>query len=403
MTQPYLLEWLDAMVTLNLNPRKNNFIELTQQQSKEIMEKAVLETQLIQSKMTIQVFSLTKEKQIKVLIGNYHSSLVNLWNGLMLIEKTNGPEQNSHRKVISTLMSCLDELLNFMESRFDQFLSQDSRMPGLYAASVKKKLKKKIGLLAGRPQFHSCSKTASEIVFSELYRFVNSSKNEKITFRDVLYRKQLIKKLESLKLNHRENSLFNDLDEVLIHLNFNSPLYLNYLTSLLSANINECESLKEKRERLLLYSKQLNQIYTNSTISLYKNYPDLRKLIHQWFEQELLFLEKEQQFAAEETSAVLKIESPSLSKPVVKDEDKVTCQLSTDQTALILRASQELNVLVSKSMNQLFKKIVPFLSTPSKSTLSYDSMRSKAYSIEERDKEIAIETLENIIEKIRNY
>lgn len=403
MTQPYLLEWLDAMVTLNLNPRKNNFKGLTQQQSKEIMEKAVLETQLIQSKMTIQVFSLTKEKQIKVLIGNYHCSLVNLWDSLMLIEKTNGPEQNSHRKVISTLFSCLDELLNFMESRFVQFLSQDARMPALYVISVKKKLKKKIGILAAKPQFHSTNSTAAEIVFSELFRFVNSLKNEKITFRDVLYKKQLIKKLESLKLKQTENTLYNDLDEVLIQLNFNSPLYLNYLTKLLSANINSYGSVKEKMERLLLYSKELNQIYTNETVSLYKNYPDLKKLIHQWFEQELLFLEKKQQFVAEETSAVPKNESPALSKPDIKESDKITCQLSTDQTALILRASQELNILVSKSMNHLFKKIVPFLSTANKSSLSYDSMRSKAYSIEERDKEIAIETLENIIKKIRNY
>jgi hypothetical protein len=403
MTQPYLLEWLDAMVTLNLNPRRDNFKALTQQQSKEIMEKAVLETQLIQSRMTVQVFSLTKEKQIKVLIGNYHSSLVSLWDSLMLIEKTNDPEQNSHRKVISTLLCCLDELVNFMESRFEQFLSPDARMPALYAASVKKKLKKKIGLLSVSPQFQSSGKAASEIVFSELYRFANSSKNEKITFRDVLYRKQLVKKLESLKLNDRENTPYNDLDEVLIHLNFNSPLYLNYLTGLLSANVNEPGSLKEKRERLLLYSKELGQIYTNSTISLYKNYPDLNTLIHQWFEQELLFLEKKQQLVPQEDPAALKIENPAVPKPTVKGEDKVTCRLSTDQTALILRASQELNVLVSKSMNQLFKKIVPYLSTANKSNLSYDAMRSKAYSVEERDREIVIETLKKIIKCIEEY
>jgi hypothetical protein len=54
-------------------------------------------------------------------------------------------------------------------------------------------------------------------------------------------------------------------------------------------------------------------------------------------------------------------------------------------------------------MNHLFKTIVPFLSTPNKVNLSYDSMRSKAYVAEERDKAIAIETLERMIKQIKEY
>lgn len=87
--------------------------------------------------------------------------------------------------------------------------------------------------------------------------------------------------------------------------------------------------------------------------------------------------------------------------PIVMN--KVLCKLSTDQTALILRASDELKILISISMNHLFKTIVPFLSTPNKADLSYNAMRSKAYAAEERDKEIAIETLERMIKQIKEY
>jgi hypothetical protein len=54
-------------------------------------------------------------------------------------------------------------------------------------------------------------------------------------------------------------------------------------------------------------------------------------------------------------------------------------------------------------MNEVFKTIVPHLSTPYKENLSYDSMRSKSYVAEERDKKTAIETLEKLIEKIKSY
>ena len=86
-----------------------------------------------------------------------------------------------------------------------------------------------------------------------------------------------------------------------------------------------------------------------------------------------------------------------------KPKQKVMCILSTDQTGLILRATDELRILVSKSMNEVFKTIVPHLSTPYKEDLSYDGMRSKSYVAEDRDKQIAIETLERIIKKIKQY
>jgi len=54
-------------------------------------------------------------------------------------------------------------------------------------------------------------------------------------------------------------------------------------------------------------------------------------------------------------------------------------------------------------MSQVFKTIVPNLSTPYKEDLSYDGMRSKSYVAEERDKQIAVETLERIIKKIKEY
>src|SRR5690606_18034079 len=74
---------------------------------------------------------------------------------------------------------------------------------------------------------------------------------------------------------------------------------------------------------------------------------------------------------------------------VAEQNHKVLCALSTDQIALILRAATELRILKARSLNDMFKTIVPHLSTPHKENLSYDSMRSKSYVAEEKDKEKA--------------
>ncbi|MFH7012392.1 hypothetical protein ACHRV5_10995 [Flavobacterium sp. FlaQc-52] len=226
MTQPYLLEWMDLMVTSILNPNKTDLTMITPIQSKEIIEKATQQTLIIQSQFTIRVFSLTKEKEIKILVGNYYSSLVFLLDKIIEINTENTFNSDSLKEVATTLISCLDELITFVEVRFANYLSSTIQI-----------------------------------------------------------------------IERRTNS---------------NPL-VNYQTS------------------------------------------------------------------------------------------KVLCKLSTDQTALILRASDELKILMSKSMNQVFKTIVPYLSTPNKTDLSYDAMRSKAYVAEERDKEIAIKTLEKMIDRIKEY
>ncbi|MEO7978718.1 hypothetical protein [Flavobacterium sp.] len=226
MTQTYLLEWMDLTVTSTLNPSKTDLTMITPIQSKAIIKKATEQTFLIQSQFTVQVFSLTKEKQIKILVGNYYSSLLFLLDKITEINCSNDEHREHLKEVTATLISCLDELITFIESRF-----------------------------------------------------------------------------------------------------------ANYL--------NKSFSIIEKKR-------------TESSV----------------------------------------VDSAS---------GKVLCKLSTDQTALILRASDELKILISKSMNHLFKTIVPFLSTPNKVDLSYNAMRSKAYIFEERDKQIAIETLESMIKQIKEY
>jgi hypothetical protein len=82
---------------------------------------------------------------------------------------------------------------------------------------------------------------------------------------------------------------------------------------------------------------------------------------------------------------------------------KLICELSVDQMGIILKAADDVKLVVSRSLSMVFKSIVPYLSTANKDELSWDSMRSNSYHPEERDKEIAITALEKLIVKIREY
>lgn len=86
-----------------------------------------------------------------------------------------------------------------------------------------------------------------------------------------------------------------------------------------------------------------------------------------------------------------------------KVKQKITCMLSVDQIGIILRAADETRMVIAKSMNAVFRCIVSHLSSLKKVDLSYTAMRSRTYSIEERDKDAAILALEKMIKKIKDY
>jgi hypothetical protein len=82
---------------------------------------------------------------------------------------------------------------------------------------------------------------------------------------------------------------------------------------------------------------------------------------------------------------------------------KILCRLSVDQIAIILKAADDIKLVVTRSFSQVLKSIVPFLSTERFKNFSWKSARSSTYKMEGSDKEIVIQTLEQLIAKIEEY
>ena len=174
---------------------------------------------------------------------------------------------------------------------------------------------------------------------------------------------------------------------------------------------------KQKKIRLLVsrYYMALLQLLHESTASIEKiskesvQLMNIYKDIIQWLEATLSFIEK--RFPAYlgyemQLRNLLTITKEVRTSGTANQRQyihKLTCNLSSDQLGLILRAAEELKIISAKSMNEVFKTVVPYLSTAHKEELSYDGMRSKSYVAEKRDKRIAIERLEQIMIAIKEY
>jgi len=68
MCGKYILEWLDSLITISLNPAKTDCATVTDEQIKTILTKMAEEKAKFQSLLKNHVFGLTKEKQIELFL-----------------------------------------------------------------------------------------------------------------------------------------------------------------------------------------------------------------------------------------------------------------------------------------------------------------------------------------------
>jgi hypothetical protein len=396
MGEGYVLEGLDTLISVTLNPVKTN-VTLLQSEDIALFRKCI-DDEKNKVIITIKslVFKIDDESKIKTTVKLYYSSLI-----VLLDQALKNQIQNSEcpqlKQISEEVIDCINDILFIIENRFGNYLGAQGLLPITFLDPVREELLTRINLIEQQLNNYPAFKPASDITIQVLKNFLNCSPGEhSFNFQEIEYVKELCLEMEHIECPGN-NKIFPRFDELLIYLNFNSRKYLDNLTQRLTSEISSCEKKEDKIERLLFFFKSFKQLPKKTNVIFNSKQPDLKKSVTNWFRQEISYLEKKRYFSVRATN--LRAQNVLSGKP----KQKVTCALSTDQTGLIIRAADELRILMAKSMSEVFKTIVPHLSTPYKKDLSYDGMRSKSYVAEERDKEIAIKTLQRIIKKIEEY
>ncbi|QRY55571.1 hypothetical protein [Sphingobacterium siyangense] len=396
MSSPYPLEFFDLLLTFTLNPKKNDLGAITAQDVAAISEQIDIEEETVRILLKKRTFSLSSEDSMRMLIERYHSALILLLDSFIA-------EGRNHQSPILKLafdavVSSIDRLLSFIESHYTKYVKMDLRAPATYLSAVKWDLKERLRRLS--PKLEAFRDLAScHIVLGFLENYVSSNGSAK-TFHALIYAKELTCSLESLEWNFDSARFPTPLDALLFQLDFNSKAYLDHLQSSVMAKTDECQTDSAKLEAMLLCQKQFRQLYISPRMTFDTDEEGIQAAMERWFGYEITYLDRMIDLSLLQGSESM---AASTQKTSAKVSQKVLCMLSTDQMGLILRAADESRILVAKSMNQVFRSIVPHLSTPYKEDLSYDGMRSKSYVAEDKDKQKAVEALERIIKKIQEY
>lgn len=398
MGESYVLEWLDSLISVTLNPAKTEIGSILPEDSVKLTTQVIREKDKVLAAIKSAVFNLTDESTIRCAVDKYHSSLIALLDQA-LENKANIPEGNLLRQVLDTIIVSIDEMLFLIERRFRKYLGSDERVPATYLKILKKKISNRLAAVSKKMRTYQEFQSPLNIVASELNIFLSLSPNtHSHSFREIFYVEDLCLGLEHIKQVNKV-AFYSSLDELLITMNFNSKNYINNLTQRLADSINSVvDQASEKMESLLFYLKIFNQFHKRPGMIFNSKDADLHTQVINWFAQEIFYLER----LIPNSFHPLKTKSPG-KEAKVEEKQKILAMLSVDQMALILRAADEMKIIMARSLNSVFKSIVPHLATPYQENISYDSMRSKSYSAEVKDKEIVIQNLQEMIKKIRDY
>lgn len=119
----YLLEWLDLLISVTLNPSKTDLTAVKDNQIEAIISQITSEKDKVQSFLKNQVFGISKESQIELLIKKYHSALIILLDEACANKEQIPKQKTQLRRLYDNIITCLDELLSFIEVRFSSYLS----------------------------------------------------------------------------------------------------------------------------------------------------------------------------------------------------------------------------------------------------------------------------------------
>ena len=397
MIKMYPLEWFDSLI-INSFDADNSFVKVSEYELENLSKTIVSESKKIKIHIKYSFFELKSKRQIRLLIRKYHSSLVFLIDRVVeirKIEKFNSPE---FFRIFDLIVSSLDDLLSFVEIRYSSFMSLDQRVSYSYFSIWKKEALEVLKNLIKKKENTGENDVELEFVVDLLAAPLQNSRKSKYTYRQILYYREIIMELEKLNDQVTESEGFSNLDLMLIRMNFNSREYTERLVNRIGRYLEGFENLSERLEKLLYFCKKLSKINADLKLTFNPSQQNLISFLEYWFSSEIRFAEKKAAILMQE-----QIDGSVGSEFVEKADSKMECMLSGDQIALILRATDEARIIKAKSMNYIFKSIVPYLSTPVRRNLSYKSIRAKSYNPEERDKELAIESLEKIISKIKTY
>jgi len=162
------------------------------------------------------------------------------------------------------------------------------------------------------------------------------------------------------------------IDNLLIQYEFNSNLFYDYFVKKHDSIINPDSSLHQHLDFFISMEEKLNTIRNYSNVYLYPNQKSILEMLKSFY--------KDKREAAIQRLEVRRAEV--LDGKLLKDNEKLTLNISVSQFALLIRLIIDIGLLPKDNMRNTFNFFTTHFRTPSTAFISTDSILKKSTDVE---------------------
>lgn len=283
-------------------------------------------------------------------------------------------DKDDLHKLYQSAYNCLDDLLTYIERHFSKYFDQDAKTPTAYVTIIKNDMRSSIADIDSKLQELNADQKLCDALLYALGKLANSDPTKEVSYRKVLYTKEVQKELVRLLARvNNESDVDEDLRNVLYYLNYNSIKSFTYHTNQIDLLLSETDSRHDMIERLSFILKKINQAQVKPGIAYNNQAPSLKSQLTSYIIEEIEHLQRLQQLRQSHLSKTGEVLS----------EFRIQIEMSVAQIAYLAKLLVESRVIGNRNVAALLRFFSKILVSKKVETISYDSLRSKYYNVEQ--------------------
>ena len=353
----------------------------------DLNEKLGVEVERVKKILVHEVFTFEDERHLERYIQFHQVALIGLLDKL----DTQCQEKPAGKQSFCKLLYAhLDNVLRFVERHFAKYFDQDSKAPEGYLTLVRRESKEGIDkltkLLAGR----NADGNLLSLLLHVLQNIVDSTTDRKITFRRVMYAKEMQKELLLLTEKNSIGDVNEELRQIMYYLNYNSVRVVTYHAHYITTLLESAETRTEKMEKLSLMMKNISQAQIKPGIKYNQKSPPLKDQLIEYVSVEMEYQERLQ-----------RLSSPSSNRPDSPLSGfKLKFDASVSQLAYLIKIFMETKLIANNNLTLILQFLTMFAITKKSESISFASIRTKFYNVETGTKESVRGLLTSMIHHI---
>jgi len=347
------------------------------------------EVQRIKNAFTHELFSAGDEHYLERYFQNHQLALIRLMDNVAHRLKARITPDAATRNFLQFLYAQLDELLTYIERHFSQYFNLDAKAPEAYIAMASRDARISILKLHKGLLTRGVDIRLINVLFQAARRIIQGRLKRDITYRSIIYRKEVQQEVLRLIANENVHQDMNEeLRQALYYLNFNSAKCVSFWTAYVDAQIRECETSMQKVTRLSQALKNINQALVKPGLAYHANTPSLKSQVTAYIVEEMKHLER-----IRPVGYRANVQEPDTMLP----QFKVKFEISVAQLSCILKLFLETKLIQHENLTELLRVVARSVVTKRTEEVSYDSLRAKYYNVEQGARTTVRTLLSNMI------